>query len=427
MDSIWFKKKYFRTRSRIRLVGEGIDSWYDRKIRQPTRDWYDKEFYPEIGRRLVYTLSMDFKGIRKNLRIRNIPKIIRHPGQYSDFLQYFKPLSYVSRQRIDEKIRKKLEGAPAKVVLYRKRAREFAEDNERLRQELANWQNLYSELFTSVEAANARLAAGELKRYEETVKGLQQTNRSLAKSEMELGTRVGEQASWISELEKKELSARQSSLRTREELQKTIEEKKGLEKIISERDRLISLIRKSLHEKEDRFVQKYLKEVVGFIDRHPGAIVLVGPGLEGEIIDASDEAKSILHYNGDLKGKRYSEILDLDIRQKREAVVFFSSPKEQDDIDVPIVYKHGEKERKDKVRIAKLPVMSKIPGEESRHLLSVLSVNSISWGKRMFSRSSEHDLTSRLADEKRTEEAKVTARRVLDETRRAVEGDAAKP
>jgi hypothetical protein len=373
------------------------------RLKTRYNDWYNEEYYPRVRRKLNYYLSFDVENIKKSLRIRNIPHIIKNPDV---FVGYFIPKSLTSlRDKLSRELRRRKE-YPEKLSQYKKMAADLEKTLSQVQAEKENYMNLYAELDISVEAAKAKVAAANIGSLENKITTLKKINEGLARDEQEVVMKYGQTLEKINYFEREVSSLKQSSFKRDEIIKKVLYNEQWLEaiiedearkhtKILGERDRLIGLLRRSAHERETRFVEGYFKEILNFANKHPGGLLVIGPGLEGAIIDATDDAKEILNYNGDLVGRKYSEVLALDSRGKREALVYFSRPEEQEGI-VPVVDRKGKKYN---VKVANKPIMSKIPGEENNHLFTIVSINSVGWWENRYGSSRAADLKLRLEEQ----------------------------
>jgi len=305
-------------------------------------------------------------------------------------------LIYRASDERDETIRE--------LELYQKKSN----DSELGRQEL---QQRYRDLEKSFEATNAQIARGQLGAYASKIKELKAQIQNYQQSEREIGGRYGEEQSKRIKLGKELEGIREEYAHTEALLENSW-------RILDKRERLIGFLRRTVHEKEEKVVENYLNPIIDFFHRNPGEYVKIGPGLEGTIIEASPEAKEILHYNGDLVGKRYLDLLDLDEDEKRRALVVFSQFGEQKKV-VPIIYGGG---KKDLVRIAWFPVTNQEPGLEKKHLFTVSTVSSVGWLERRLWINKDEDLKYQLKseEEQRREERilREKAQRLIAETQK---------
>lgn len=396
-------------------------------IRDRARKWYDCKFYPVYGRRIVYYLSFDIKGLKESLGEKSAIEVLKHPRDFFDHFELKSVIRWKNKYLREKERRKQY---PEKLTDYKNRVRELTELLEQVKREKSGFQNLYLELDASIEAMKTRLASGELESQlaaagkevislEESVAGLEKNIRSLRESEVELGTRYGEQMQRANSLETELASSKKSNLKQHEELARLREEYNGLEATLFDRDKLIGMLKRSVNKREERFIQEYLYEIVEFINRNPGALLAISSGLvDGKIIIASDDAKDILHYNGDLVGKRYLDLLAFDDKEKRRALVRFSSPDEQRYL-IPFVSRERKTEH---VRAAWKPIKSREPGEEGKHLFTILTLSSYSWLDMIRGKYKNEDLEIQVSQEEARRKTKEHARKLAEGARKQRDG-----
>lgn len=418
------------------FVKERIQSLKDR-----VRRWYDCEFYPRYGRIFVYNLSFDIKGIKESLGEKSIFEVLKHPR---DFLKYFVPRRVIRWKNRYLREREKRKQYPEKLSSYRMRVAEFEKENRKLDSERDNFERLYFETEMSIEAMKTRLASGELEaevcqrdkrisELEKTADRLKQDVESLSESEMELGRKYGEQLMRANSLEQELVSSKQSILKQHEQLEKAREadmqleavkenERRNYEKIVRDKDNLIGLLKKQSREREDIFMERYLKKILTFVDESANIpAILVNPN--DEMAYFTRGAREILHLNGDAAeyiGRKYYELLDLDEGSKARVQEFFNNPRVQRAV-LPIRDKKG---KSIDMRISKLPLFGFF-GEERRHLKSICIVTSVRWLESLVGKYKHEDLERKIALKRREKEERIRrqeeTKQIIDEARKELD------